>query len=218
MNYCLIVVLAGITWQLMSQSRAALALCISVAAKRHQDQIADQMRVNYLRTATHLYSCSNRAISSQTAASISLCLCMANPLVWLRIVGGDRPKRLPALGRQNRPVPRILGSIRAIAARMVFCSLHYGPCSVRQQAVQNGTQTEANGNGHTNGRRRDGTRRATARQVRALYAIADRQQLDAAGLVQSRYGVDKPEDLSITEASELIDSLKAAGKGNGGRR
>jgi hypothetical protein len=86
-----------------------------------------------------------------------------------------------------------------------------------QQAGLNGTQTEANGNGPANEGQRDGTRRATARQVRALYAIADRQELDAAGLVQSRYGVDKPEDLSITEASELIDSLKAAGRVARGR-
>ena len=82
----------------------------------------------------------------------------------------------------------------------------------------NGSQADANGNGHSNGRRRDGTRRATASQVRALHAIAQRQQLDAANLVQSRYGVDKPEQLSITEASELIDSLKASGNGTGGRR
>jgi hypothetical protein len=75
-----------------------------------------------------------------------------------------------------------------------------------------------NGNGHANGRQRDSTRRATASQVRALHAIAKRQNLDATNLVQSRYGVDRPEDLSITEASELIDSLKNAGNGVGGRR
>ena len=78
--------------------------------------------------------------------------------------------------------------------------------------------TNGNGNGHTNGRRRDATRRATASQVRALHAIAKRQDLDVTNVVQSRYGVDKPEDLSITEASELIDSLKNASNGAGGRR
>jgi hypothetical protein len=87
-----------------------------------------------------------------------------------------------------------------------------------QQSGPNGTQTETNGNGHAIGRRRDGTRKATASQVRALNAIASRQNLSATNLVQSRYGVDTPEDLSITEASELIDTLKAASKGNGGRR
>jgi hypothetical protein len=87
-----------------------------------------------------------------------------------------------------------------------------------QQATQNGTQTDANSHGHANGRRRDGTRKATASQVRALNAIASRQNLSATNVVQSRYGVDTPEDLTITEASELIDSLKAAGKDSGGRR
>jgi hypothetical protein len=86
-----------------------------------------------------------------------------------------------------------------------------------QQAGSNGTQTAANGNGHTSGRRRDGTRKATASQVRALNAIANRQNLSATDVVQSRYGVDTPEDLSITEASELIDSLKAAGRTARGR-
>jgi hypothetical protein len=86
-----------------------------------------------------------------------------------------------------------------------------------QQPVPNGERTEANDSGHANDCQRDGTRRATARQVRALYAIADRQQLDAAALLESHYGVDKPEDLSITEASELIDSLKAAGRVARGR-
>jgi hypothetical protein len=78
-------------------------------------------------------------------------------------------------------------------------------------------------NGHTangNGQRRDPARKATASQVRALHAIAQRQQLNATNIVQSRYGVDTPEDLSITEASELIDSLKsqANGNGTGGKR
>jgi hypothetical protein len=78
----------------------------------------------------------------------------------------------------------------------------------------NGSQADTNGNGH----RRNGGRRATASQIRALHAIADRQQLDLATMLQSRFGANKPEDLSITEASELIDSLKAAGNGTGGRR
>ena len=73
-------------------------------------------------------------------------------------------------------------------------------------------------NGHGNGHRKDATRPATASQVRALHAIAQRLHLDATNIVQSRYGVEKPEDLSITEASELIDSLKVSSNGVGGRR
>jgi len=80
------------------------------------------------------------------------------------------------------------------------------------------------GNGHTNGkpnsRRRDGTRAATASQVRALHAIADRRKLDLPALLAERFQIDDPAGLTITEASNLIDELKgeSAGNGQGGRR
>jgi len=74
------------------------------------------------------------------------------------------------------------------------------------------------GNGRSARGRRDGTRTATASQVRALYAIADRQGVELSDLLRARYGVDQPETLSITEASELIDQLKGSTNhgGNGG--
>lgn len=90
-------------------------------------------------------------------------------------------------------------------------------------AAQSPTGNQANcgnsaGNGHTNSRRRDGTRRATASQVRALVAIAERRQLDLEGLLADRYGTRDAAELSITEASSLIDELKGAVNGTGGQR
>jgi hypothetical protein len=74
----------------------------------------------------------------------------------------------------------------------------------------------SNGNGNGNGhRRRDNTRKATASQVRALHAIADRNSINLAGVLQERFGTHQAEDLSITEASGLIDELKVAANGNG---
>ena len=84
----------------------------------------------------------------------------------------------------------------------------------------NGT-TVANGstgNGYANSRRRDNTRRATASQVRALASIAERRQLDLAGLLAERFATRDATELSIVEASGLIDELKGAGNGVGGRR
>jgi hypothetical protein len=46
--------------------------------------------------------------------------------------------------------------------------------------------------------------------VRALVTIARRQQADLEGLLRDDYGVDRPEDLSVAQASRLIDQLKAA--------
>jgi hypothetical protein len=77
-------------------------------------------------------------------------------------------------------------------------------------------QPQSNGNGH--GHRRDGTRKATASQSRALHVIADRRGIDLAGLLRQRFSVDQAGDLTITEASQLIDELKRAGNGAGGRR
>lgn len=52
-------------------------------------------------------------------------------------------------------------------------------------------------------------RPATENQVRAIRSIASRQHADLDGLLRE-YGVDRPEGLSIRQASELIDALKTA--------
>ena len=92
----------------------------------------------------------------------------------------------------------------------------------------NGHAAPSNGNGHANGhtngqatgtgRAKPNGRKATTSQVRALHAIANRQGLDLALTLQERYGIDHAEDLGIGQASELIDELKAATNGAGGRR
>jgi hypothetical protein len=51
---------------------------------------------------------------------------------------------------------------------------------------------------------------ATLGQVRAIVAIAREQRADLDGLLCD-LGVTRPEELSIAEASKLIDQLKAAG-------
>jgi len=49
------------------------------------------------------------------------------------------------------------------------------------------------------------TRRATQSQIRALQAIAGRQGWNLASDLQQRYGVTRPEDLELKQASRLID-------------
>ena len=55
------------------------------------------------------------------------------------------------------------------------------------------------GNGHPNGHR-DRTRKATASQVRALNAIADRFNIELAAKLRADYGVDQPGELSVAYA------------------
>jgi hypothetical protein len=68
------------------------------------------------------------------------------------------------------------------------------------------------GNGHTDrppaGRSRP-RKPATESQIRAIRAIASRQHADLDGLLRE-LDVDRPEDLSHKQASELIDTLKTA--------
>jgi hypothetical protein len=49
---------------------------------------------------------------------------------------------------------------------------------------------------------------ATQSQLRAIFAIARRQQVDANALALERFGKHRMDDLSIREASSLIDELK----------
>jgi hypothetical protein len=82
----------------------------------------------------------------------------------------------------------------------------------------------AGGNGHRNGSevRPDGgparpggarghsAKPATARQLKAIQAISRTQHADLDGLLRDEFQVGRPEDLTLSQASALIDQLKAA--------
>ena len=71
--------------------------------------------------------------------------------------------------------------------------------------VTNG-HSPTNGNGHG----RIEVARATQSQIRAIFAISKRQGLDPHTVISERYRVHKMEELTIREASALIDDLKSA--------
>ena len=73
-------------------------------------------------------------------------------------------------------------------------------------------------NGNGNGSRRSHGRTATQSQVRAIRAIASKQRIDLDAELRNRFGVDRLDDLTIGEASDLIDSIKPASDSNGARR
>ena len=79
-------------------------------------------------------------------------------------------------------------------------------------AVRNGGNSKS-GNGHSPHPQTDRSRApraATQRQVKAIIAIARRQNTDLQGLLRQEYEVQGPDHLTIRQASELIDRLKAA--------
>ncbi len=70
----------------------------------------------------------------------------------------------------------------------------------------------ANGNGSSLRAQDDRPRvrkPATPSQVKAIHAIARRQNADLGKLLEQEYQVESPEDLTIRQASDLIDLLKA---------
>ena len=65
-------------------------------------------------------------------------------------------------------------------------------------------------NGSPNGRQSNGNRRAaTSAQVRALHSIATRQNFNLTELLREKFHIYKAEELSLREASQLIDELNA---------
>ena len=70
-------------------------------------------------------------------------------------------------------------------------------------------RTQLNGQNNPNPQqvRQEGSR-ATRNQIRSIFAIARSQGLDPLQLVRKRFNLDLPEDLTIREASSLIDELK----------
>ena len=67
----------------------------------------------------------------------------------------------------------------------------------------------SNGNGHSNGQHnRVEVAGATQSQIRAIFAITKRQGLDPHKVISDRYRVHKMEELTIREASAIIDELK----------
>jgi hypothetical protein len=71
----------------------------------------------------------------------------------------------------------------------------------------NGQSTPpANGNGTP---RNNGQRKATQSQIKAIHSIARNRRIDIAQFLNERFHVNKPDDLTIKEASQTIDELKA---------
>jgi hypothetical protein len=82
----------------------------------------------------------------------------------------------------------------------------------------NGQSRPASANGNGNGTSRDGRQRqATQSQVRAIHAIARTRRIDIAHFLNERFRISKPDDLTIKEASQVIDELKADANTEGSR-
>ena len=84
----------------------------------------------------------------------------------------------------------------------------------RLQATPDGKRTDGDPeHSGSNGTIREDSRArrpATPRQLRTIVAIARRQRANLESLLRIEFGVASPEELSLAEASRLIDGLRAA--------
>lgn len=89
-----------------------------------------------------------------------------------------------------------------------------------QKGLFNRSAPAENGQGSSlpeNGSAVSRGRRATASQIRAIYAIASQNHLNLTHELQKRFGTERPDALTVVEASFLIDQIKSAAHGAGGR-
>ena len=92
-------------------------------------------------------------------------------------------------------------------------SLHTGNESISHSRAQNGAyQPNRKQADHPTDRQR---RAATSSQVRALHAIATRQGFNLTERLKDEFQLFRAEDLSISQASRLIDNLNGTGVSSG---
>jgi hypothetical protein len=131
----------------------------------------------------------------------------------------DRIRQLFQLAQTS--VAEQLGDAEAITVRPV--ATDHGADRENGQANHHGNDNSRdNGLSSNKGhhRPRETGHPATASQARAIYAIANRQGIELADKLRANFGVDSPEQLTIREASRLIDDLngKDSREPVGGRR
>lgn len=97
-------------------------------------------------------------------------------------------------------IRQLFDMVRASVAE----ELHASP--VTNGSSSNGHTPPSEGNGTA--ARKGSFRAATQSQVRALLAIAKSKNVNLTRLLRGRHHVDRPDELSVQEASALIDLLK----------
>lgn len=82
--------------------------------------------------------------------------------------------------------------------------------------AQSVSPASANGTGNGTSRPTN-QRQATHSQVKAINSIARNRRIDIAQFLDQRFHVSKPDDLTLKEASSVIDELKGDAKPEGRR-
>lgn len=104
-------------------------------------------------------------------------------------------------------IRQLFGLVRTSLAEELTGNGSNGPSS--QSTQDSGHDQRNGGTGNGSSSQSNPPRPATQSQVKAIFAIARAQKLNVQQLLRDRFGVGRPDDLTIKEASQLIDSLKS---------
>jgi len=111
----------------------------------------------------------------------------------------------------HEKIRNVFGLVRAsVAEGLNGTNGHCHADSPDMNGRQNGSNDNGAAHNEANGQRSSPGRRATESQCKALFAITKSQGLKLKDVLRERFHVDKPEELSLKEASQLIDALKAS--------
>lgn len=107
--------------------------------------------------------------------------------------------------------------------RQLFCLVRTslaeelnGAANPQSQVKDHGQdQPPVNGVAKEPGNSQKAPRPATQSQLRAIAAIAKRLQINIDDVLRERFQVGQPQDLSVRQASELIDALNDSSQGGG---
>lgn len=115
-------------------------------------------------------------------------------------------------GKLQERIRKLFGVVRSSLAEELNGN---GP-GAKAAANGNGTNGHGPGDHAAAGGQPRQRRPATQSQVKALHAIAKGSGADLGQLLRNQFKVRRPEELSITEASRLIDQLKRQSNGESG--
>ena len=105
----------------------------------------------------------------------------------------------------------LLHDIRNLRARVAKL-FRFASASVDQELKRPGGSAVAIANGGS--KPASYVRPATAAQLRAIQATAERHSIDLKEELRSRFGIECPEELSLQRASQLIGALNKSSNGS----
>jgi hypothetical protein len=115
-------------------------------------------------------------------------------------------------GKLKEHIRNLFALVRAaVAEELNNGNGHHAPAI--QTTPVDGQQNAGPTSGGRSTSQPSNTRRATSNQVKAIYAITRSQNINLQQLLSERFGTNRPDELMIAEASQLIDELKKRERG-----